>query len=391
MCQLLPENLMKSYYFFSTLLGWTVLLFLSFSTSAQSTAATDLLLPAPSGKHGVGRYWLGVRDSSRGNREISVFAYVPIEKANRKQFVIPTQVWRSAYLPVLQKKLGESAAKAVAMNKAYLTEHPSLSGRKKWPVVLFAPGLGWSTLEYSFMIQELVSAGYIVVAVNTSPLSPVVQSPAGSFVAETISGDKYQVVADDLSYVLHQLSTEATEFQPILAHVDFQRIAVLGHSLGGAAALLMASTHENLKAAINMDGDLMEASAQSKPHCPVLFLNQIPAAMEKLSWQAMKEDPDRGWRYEQMAKTTAQASQGLYISIAGIYHSNFQDYALLAPEVIPETIRNARLGPIDGRTGLQRITFILRTYLDRVLKGAKVDWQSISRQYPEVRIIDTKS
>ncbi|PQA55072.1 alpha/beta hydrolase [Siphonobacter curvatus] len=382
---------MKSYRFFSTLLGWAVLLFLSFSTSAQSTAATDLLLPAPSGKHGVGRYWLCVRDSSRGNREISVFAYVPTEKTNQRQFVIPTQAWRSAYLPVLQKKLGESAANAVATSKAYLTEHPSLSGRKKWPVILFAPGLGWSTLEYSFIIQELVSAGNVVVAVNSSPVSPVVQSPVGSFVTESVSGDKYQVVADDLSYVLNQLHTKAAEFQPILAHVDFQRMAVLGHSLGGAAALLTASTHENLKAAINLDGDLMEASAQAKPHCPVLFLNQIPAPMEKRSWQALKQDSDRGWRYEQMAKTTAQASQGLYISIASIYHSNFQDYALLAPDLIPETIRKVRLGPIDGRTGLQRITFLLRTYLDQVLKGTKVDWQSISRQYPEVRIIDTKS
>ncbi|HEV7349310.1 hypothetical protein [Telluribacter sp.] len=79
------------------------------------------------------------------------------------------------------KKLGDEAGKAVAFGKAYFTEGLRLTGKEKFPLILFAPDMGWSTLEYSYIIQELVSAGYMVAALNSAPLSPVLQASNGTF------------------------------------------------------------------------------------------------------------------------------------------------------------------------------------------------------------------
>jgi dienelactone hydrolase len=257
-------------------------------------------------------------------------------------------------------------------------------------LILFAPGMGWSTLEYSYIIQELVSAGYMVAALNSSPLAPVLQASDGTFIAADKPKDSYQLIADDITFVLHQIKTGSAPLQNVTKHIDIERVAMAGHSLGGAAAILASDMNPGIKAAVNMDGDMMDASMKAAPRGSVLFLNQIPAAFEKKSFNEMQADPDLGWRYQQMTKTTANASQGKYIAIAGMYHSNFQDYSLLAPAMIPENIRKFRLGPIDGSKCLQVISKALVSYFDEALNGNKTASTTFEKVAPELRVTNLK-
>ncbi|WP_247237085.1 alpha/beta fold hydrolase [Telluribacter sp. SYSU D00476] len=352
--------------------------------------AEPLVLPKPSGKFQVGRYGLSLKDPSRQNREIPLFIYYPTTSVSTTSYIIPTDEWRQQYLPVLQKKLGGEAGKAVAFGKAYFTEGLRLNGKEKFPLILFAPGMGWSTLEYSYIIQELVSAGYMVAALNSSPLAPVLQASDGTFIAADKPKDSYQLIADDITFVLHQIKTGSAPLQNITKHIDPARVALAGHSLGGAAALLAADINPEIKAAVNMDGDMMDASLKAAPRGSVLFLNQIPAAFDKKSFTEMQADPDLGWRYQQMTKATAHASQGKYIAIAGMYHSNFQDYALLPTVMIPENIRKYRLGPIDGNKCLQLISKTLISYFDEALNGKKADRAPFEKENPDLRVTTLK-
>lgn len=171
--------------------------------------------------------------------------------------------------------------------------------------------------------------------------------------------------------------------------MDFANIAALGHSIGGAAAVLAAHNATEIKTAVNMDGDLLESSSKASPKAAVLFLNQLPAGFENLSFNDMKKDTTKGWRYQQMVKATSESVSGYFISISGIYHSNYQDYALI-PTLIPDNIKSWRLGPINGKQGLGLISKTLIAYLNDMLKARKSNWQKLNEKHSNIRVVSIK-
>ncbi len=100
--------------------------------------------------------------------------------------------------------------------------------------------------------------------------------PEGNFIAETKEKDRYRAVADDILFVWSQIKEEREVALKPSIHTDVTTIAVAGHSLGGAGALLAAHNEQGIKAAVNMDGDLLDASAGAYPVANVLLLNQCP-------------------------------------------------------------------------------------------------------------------
>lgn len=348
----------------------------------EDTATGSFVLPAPSGKYGVGRSLVYLRDASRSKREIPVFIYYPAAKTTLENLIVPTNEWRKEYLPVLTRKLGAAAATAIVNGKAFFTSNaPAISTKQKFPLILFSHGMGWSTLEYSFVLQELASAGYVVAAVNSYPVAPLLQAEDGSFVKGDYTGDKYYLLTQDLTFALKEIMQQKGELHPVMDRVDTDKTALAGHSMGGAAALLAASFGTGLAASVNFDGDLLDASNQAAPTGAVLFLNQLPAGMKDKSFTDLQTDSSVGWRYKQMAKTASHSTHGLYISIQGMYHSNFQDFALLPETIIPENIRKARLGPINGEKCLRLITATTLAFFNETLRGEKADWNKFSQQH----------
>lgn len=372
--------------FFILILGCTCQTILA--KPIADTVTGSFVVPAPSGKYGVGRSLVYLQDASRNRREVPVFIYYPTAQKNVENLIVPTDAWRKEYLPVLTRKLGAIAATAIVNGRAFFTnDAPAISLKQKFPLILFSHGMGWSTLEYSFVLQELASAGYVVAAVNSYPVAPLLQAEDGSFVKGDYTGDKYYLLTQDLTFVLKEIMQQKGKLHPVLDRVDPDKTAMAGHSMGGAAALLAASFGTGLAASVNFDGDLMEASNKAAPTGAVLFLNQLPADMKDKSFADLQTDSKVGWRYRQMAQSARLSTNGLYISIQGMYHSNFQDYALLPENRIPENIRKIRLGPINGEKCLRLITATTLAFFNETLRGEKADWSHLSQQHAEWRLI----
>lgn len=375
-----------AFLFFILILGGTYQTVLA--KSIADTATGTFVLPAPSGKYGVGRSLVYLQDASRSRREVPVFIYYPADQTNVANLIVPTDAWRKAYLPVLTRKLGAIAATAIANGWAFFTnDAAAISVKEKFPLILFSHGMGWSTLEYSFVLQELASAGYVVAAVNSYPVAPLLQAEDGSFIKGEYTGDKYYLLTQDLTFALKEITQQKGKLHRVLDRIDTDKTAMAGHSMGGAAALLAASFGTGFAASVNFDGDLMEASNKAAPTGAVLFLNQLPAEMKDKSFADLQTDSRVGWRYKQMAKTAGLSTSGLYISIQGMYHSNFQDYALLPENRIPENIRKTRLGPINGEKCLRLITATTLAFFNETLRGQKADWNQLSQQHAEWRLI----
>ena len=126
----------------------------------------------PSGPYGVGRQDVVWVDTARRDptdttrwREVSVSIWYPAELANnaRSRPPLPAE-WETRRLDALKVKLGPDIANAMADFAVYSqTNAPLLGGGARLPVLLFTPGLSWLATDYSVLLEDLASHGYVVV------------------------------------------------------------------------------------------------------------------------------------------------------------------------------------------------------------------------------------
>ncbi|NYD67654.1 alpha/beta hydrolase family protein [Agromyces atrinae] len=134
-----------------------------------------------------------------------------------------------------------------------------------FPVVLFSPGLGSSRWLASTWATELASHGAIVVALDHPFDAAATRILDGAIAMSGLvaTGDATEdnrnaaswteTRAKDLSALLDAL-VAAKQHNPVLAGADMDRVVVVGHSLGGAAALLAGGTDLRVDGVADIDG-----------------------------------------------------------------------------------------------------------------------------------------
>ncbi|MDT0327045.1 alpha/beta hydrolase family protein [Nocardiopsis lambiniae] len=246
---------------------------------------------------------------------------------------------------------------------------PPVAGRH--PLVLFSPGLGGVRTQNTVWAEGLASHGYVVVAVDHPYDSAVVVLDDGTVVrgALTATGDPEEddrladewtrIRADDLGLVLTRLVEEANADEgPLSGLVDPERVAMAGHSLGGAAALLAAAGDQRVDAVIDLDG-LPRLPRGASLSQPVLAL--VAAAGTG--------SPEGDVRYAVALDGVFAASTapGHVLSVPGTAHLSFSDSPFLIPP-FPSLVGSL------GRAEPARITEAASlAFLDATLKGADVD------------------
>ncbi|MEU9983093.1 dienelactone hydrolase family protein [Streptomyces sp. NPDC050856] len=157
----------------------------------------------------------------------------------------------------------------------------------RFPVVLFSPGSGGVRTQNTAWAEELASHGYLVAALDHPYDSAVVVLTDGRTLhtrtASTGDRDRDAVLstgwtavrAADLSFVLTQLDRlgRGGTAGPLTGRLDTGRVAVTGHSMGGAAALRAARQDHRFDAVVDLDGYPHGPTSPSL-HQPALALTQ---------------------------------------------------------------------------------------------------------------------
>ena len=131
---------------------------------------------------------------------------------------------------------------------------PPRSPRRS-PVVVFSHGGGINVLQYTTLIEELASYGYVVAAVEHPDDAGLVVFPGGRVVEQSgwdadakrtaeertaFHRERHEGDARDNAFVLDQLAriNDGTIPSPLRGRIDLSHAFAIGHSLGGKASVV---------------------------------------------------------------------------------------------------------------------------------------------------------
>jgi predicted dienelactone hydrolase len=146
--------------------------------------------------------------------------------------------------------------------------------RRTWPVLVFSPGASLARQTCTALCAELASRGYVVVALShpydssASRLSDgrVVNPDPSHMDTPAENAHLVDIRVADTEFVLDRLQTlqrtptdaSAPSGSVLAGHLDLGRIAMIGHSLGGATAERVLAEDDRLDAAVNIDGRIFD-------------------------------------------------------------------------------------------------------------------------------------
>ena len=368
-------------------------------------SVTPPKLPHPSGPFGIGRVGFDWIDASRAHRfsadpksprELMVYLWYPTSHQNARGSYLPGAKQMDSHLDTRRRMMENFGASWPLIVSgaifSHAAEHSPVAEKPiRFPVIVFSHGRGGSGFTYTSLIENLVSHGYVVAAIEHTGSAMAVWFPDGRLIpfhedampAGLSPSERFQRMAASISagidegaadvrFVLDRL-TEMTSGDvhqfPLAGRLDLDRFAAMGHSAGAEFAARACQLDARLKACADLDGGMV----------PIMALPAFPdgATMKQplLFLEADHPESQMGGTHEQQEQyfkkkeeqldSCPPGSYDVILKSPGIAHPSFSDIPLLfdGKEGYPEThvvLHN-----------LELIETFVRTFVDKNLKQEK--------------------
>jgi dienelactone hydrolase len=306
-------------------------------------------LPRATGPAAVGTDVVQLLDRTRGGRRLVLTRWYPAAEGAAAR---PLAAYAS---PRLTTTLAIPPVRVHARLDAR-------ARRARLPVVLFSPGFGTPRVLYQALAEDLASHGYLVVAVDHTGEAPIefpdgrIELP-GAFGANPIATASAIRLAD-LRFILRRLDAMGPG-----PRADHDRIAAVGHSLGGSTAAALMRVEPSVRAGVDMDGSIFGAARRRG--VPRAFLVMV----------SRRTDPTI------RSMLTHSRGPRLALAFTGFEHLSFSDLPAIAPAAV-----RARTPPTLRDIAVQRA--YLRAFLDRSVRGRPGRLlDGPSRRWPQVRFL----
>jgi len=258
---------------------------------------------------------------------------------------------------------------------------PFASSSNPYPVLLLNPAWTGRRTYYMYLVEDLVSHGYIVVGIDHTGNSGPTAFPNGhvdapsqdtslDFTIHTLEetnklGTQAQVIqVEDDRFVLDQLAAwNQLPGNFYAGHIDMQRVGAFGHSFGGSVSAQICLEDPRVKAALDLDGSFwgwVQGNGLAKP------LMMIEEDYVQFSPQDLKENRADATEYafDQSDDLTMSHSNGYRAILHGSTHVSYTDRSLFSPFK-----RESGLGSIPALREYEIIRGYALAFFNKTLKG----------------------
>ncbi|MGW0749674.1 alpha/beta hydrolase family protein [Streptomyces sp. NPDC002587] len=334
-------------------------------SAAAGTRRTTVELPRPTGRFPVGQETVHLVDRSRtdpwarsGPRELMATMRYPAQRGTGGPVRYLTR--EEARLLLVDQGLdGAIPVETLAGTAAHSRSHARpLAGR--YPLIVLSPGFTVPRATLTALAEDLASRGYVVAAVDHAYESAGTAFPGGR-VLECLACEKVesaggmQAVSDtrarDVSFLLDRLTGRDAAWRHA-GLIDASRIAMAGHSIGGASAAAAMAADPRVRAGLNMDGGLAtpvpQAGLGGRPFMLLGAQGRSPGGNP--SW-------DRDWPKLDGWKR--------WITFADSGHFTFSDFPVIGDRLgIPSPE-----APLSGARSVELTRRYVAAFFDQHLRG----------------------
>jgi dienelactone hydrolase len=343
-------------------------------------------LPVPTGPCPVGTMSLWLTDTSRPDpwaagvnaRELMVSVWYPAapSQGRRAPYMTPAE----SGLQLTSRGITGVPPDLLSAVRTNAVSDATPAGRPRaLPLVVLSPGFTNSRSALTALAEDLASHGYVAAGIDHTYESFATAFPGGRVTTclaraaprrgpgfwEKVAAGR----AADVSFVLGEL-TGAHRAWPGAGLIDPSRMAIAGHSAGGAAAIAAMLADPRIRAGIDMDGATAAPIPDHGLSRPFLFLgkqsNYTPGSGGAVTTWERDWKRLTGWKR--------------WLLVAGAVHASFTDLALLADQ------SGIDVGAaVFGSRSLEITRAYVRAFFDQHLRSrpqALLDQPS--PRYPEV-------
>ncbi|EGF89945.1 platelet-activating factor acetylhydrolase, plasma/intracellular isoform II family protein [Asticcacaulis biprosthecium C19] len=381
--------------------------------------------PRPTGPYAIGTvtyHWVDAnrpdifRADPAARREVMVQVWYPaqaVPAAPRAPYLADADAVTAAFAR-LQRKPQFLFSPLKYVTTDAVSSAPIANDQRNYPVLIFLEGATGFRQMNTYQIEELVSHGYIVAAIDQPGAAANVVFPdgrqqAGLTVAQlhAMVGSSYMrdrvaprlnghvlegnsiipYLAQDVSFTLDQLAevNRADAGGILTGKLDMQGTGVFGISLGGIVAGDSCLRDPRLKACLVMDAAMSLDVVKSGLRQPAMWITRDATDM-RLERQRSGGWPEPEIESHQTSMRSVYESlarSGYFVRVSGMFHSNFTDISNWSPVLSQIGVT----GPIDAVRAHTIVNAYSRAFFDRHLKGRPAPLLAgPSDAYPEVKV-----
>lgn len=292
------------------------------------------------------------------------------------------------------------------------TAAPVAGDEPAYPVLIFTEGATGFRQMNTFQVEELVSHGYIVAAIDQPYAASTVVFPDGrraemppieqwrplvraSYIPPSQppllngqalpGGSVMPYFAQDVVFTLNQLDAlNRSDPNGILTgRLDLQRTGIFGVSLGGITGAEACLTDARLRACLFLDAPMPVSVVQAGLQQPAMWITRDAQYMR------LERERTGGWSEEEITahQTSMRAAyerlpaEGYFVQIPGIFHIDFTD----VPAWNPIFHWVGAAGPIGIDQAHEILNAYTLAFFDRQFKGQPTTrFDELVEAYPDV-------